>query len=229
VPSSGAGYGSVLTLLNAQDSGGGQTNGVEANCDVIISGGSLSSACSDPFGSLALDDAGNQNHAQSIAATGITNASIAASELLLVFNTNQTGAHNPADEAIYLDALGLAIWNGETLVWGTVTTLNDLYDTTLQGIGVAGFGYKLDATQAGLAQAAIDDAILHHGATLSTLMVTGAFKAGCLTGTSGCANDGAETIFLSAQGPQIVPEPMSLALVGGGLLAFGLFRKRFSA
>jgi hypothetical protein len=229
VPTSGAGFGNVLTLLNAQDSGGGNTDGLEANCDVISSG-SVISACSGPFASLALNDPGNQNHAQSIGATGITNSTTAASQLLLVFNTNQTGPHTPQGEAITLDALGFAIWNGNTLIFSTLTTLSDLYDVTLQGVGQAGFGYKLDAAQAAAAQTAINTAIAG-GATLNTLMVTGAFKAGCLTGNVGCTNDGPETIFLDAQGAGVVPvpEPISLSLVGGGLLALGLFRKRFSA
>ncbi|HSR07666.1 MAG TPA: PEP-CTERM sorting domain-containing protein, partial [Bryobacteraceae bacterium] len=164
---------------------------------------------------------------QSIAATGITNASTAASQLLLVFNTNQTGPHTLQGEAITLDALGLAIWNGNTLVWSTLTTLSDVYDTTLQGVGQAGFGYKLDAAQAAAAQTAINTAIAG-GASLNSLMVTGAFQAGCLSpATTSCANGGPETVFLDSQAA--VPEPMSLSLVGGGLLALGLFRKRFSA
>jgi len=230
VPTSGAGFGSVLTLLNAQDSGGGgSSDGLEANCNVI-SGGSVSSACTGIFSNLTLNDPGNQNHAQSIGATGITDSTTAASQLLLVFNTNQTAPHTPQGEAITLDALGFAIWNGNNLIFSTLTTLSDLYDTTLQGVGQAGFGYKLDAAQAATAQAAINTAIAG-GATLNSLMVTGAFEAGCLTGNVGCANDGPETIFLDAQGPGVatVPEPISLSLVGGGLLALGLFRKRISA
>lgn len=228
VPISGAGYGSVLTLLNAQNSSGAGSDGLETNCN-IISGGSVISSCSGPFSSLTLNDAGNQNHAQSIGATGITNSSLAASQLLLVFNTNQTGPHTPAGESITLDTLGLALWYNGNMIFSALSTLSDTYDTTLQGVGQAGFGYKLDAAQAAAAQLAINNAIAG-GASLNTILVTGAFKAGCLTGTDNCGNDGPETLFLDAQGGGVVvvPEPLSLSLVGGGLLALGLFRKRLS-
>ena len=229
VPTSGAGYGSVSTLLNADNSSGSNTDGLESNCN-LFTNSVVSQSCGGPFASLGLTihDAGQQNNAQSIGSTGITNSSTAAQQILLVFNTNQTGPHTAEGEAITLQALGLALWYNGDLIFSAVRSTADTYDTTLQGVGQAGFGYQLDAAQAAAAQIAINNAIAG-GATLNTIFATGAFQAGCLTGvTTGCANDGPETLFLDSQAA-VVPEPMSLSLVGGGLLALGLFRKRFSA
>jgi hypothetical protein len=225
VPTSGAGYGNVLTLLNAHNSSGSLTDGLETNCD-IISGGSVVSECSGPFASLTLHDAGNQNHAQSIGATGITDSTLAASELLLVFNTNQTGPHAPSDESITLDALGLALWWNGSLIYSTVTTVSDTYLQTLQGVGQAGWGYQLDSSQAADAQTAIDAAIAG-GATLNNILVTGAFTAGCLPGTTFCANDGPETLFLDAHGAGVIPEPASVIMLGTVLFALSVSARRW--
>ncbi|HSR09458.1 MAG TPA: hypothetical protein VLM42_20155, partial [Bryobacteraceae bacterium] len=228
VPTSGAGYGSVSTLLNANNSSGSTTDGLESNCN-LFTNSVVTQDCGGPFTSLGLTihDAGNQNHAQSLGSAGITNSGTAAQQILLVFNTSQTGPHTSAGESITLDALGLALWYNGNLIFSAVRSTHDTYDTTLQGVGQAGFGYKLDATQAAAAQLAIN-AVISGGGSLNDILVTGAFKAGCLTGTDNCGNDGPETLFLDAQGGGVVvvPEPLSLSLVGGGLLALGLFRKR---
>jgi hypothetical protein len=222
VPLGGTGYGNVLTLLNAQDSGGGQTDdGLEANCD-IVSGGVAVSSCSGPFSSLTLNDPGNQNHAQSIAATGITDSTTAASQLQLVFNINQTGS----SQAITLQDIGLALWVGDTNIFSALSARTDTYTTIEQGNGQSGFAYELDATQAAAAQTAIDNAIAG-GATLSTILVTGAFQAGCPPpGT--CANDGAETLFLQHQkGSVSVPDGgVTLMLLGGVLVGIESLRRK---
>lgn len=226
VPSSGAGYGSVLTLLNAHNTSGSNADGLETNCN-ILSGGAVLSACTGPFATMpgGLNDPGNQNETWSIAATGITDPSQAASQLLLVFNINQEGS----DTTITLQNLGLALWYNGSPIFSALTATNDTYNAIAQGIGQAGWGYQLDSTQAAAAQTAINTAILG-GATLNNIFVTGAFRAGCLTGTAGCANDGPDTLFLDAHGATVssIPEPASIVALGTALLAIagGLLRRR---
>jgi hypothetical protein len=227
IPNSGSGYGNVLTLLNAQDKN--DSDGLEANCGVApFSGGNATEACSGPFSSLTLNDPANQNQVQTIGASGITNASTAASQLLLIFNINQQGS----SDAILLQNIGLALWDASgNLLFGTLSARSDEYTPIEQGIGTAGFGYKLDSGQAAAAQTAINTYLAANTTkTLSDIFVTGAFQAGCPPGTA-CANDGAETLFLGAQGSTVVvPDGgITLMLLGGALVGLETLRRRIRA
>lgn len=229
VPNNGSGYGNVLTLLNAQDKNTSPDDGLEANCGVApFSSGNATQVCTGPFASLTLNDPSNKNEVQTIGATGITVSSTAASQLLLVFNINQQGS----SDAITLQDIGLALWDANgNLLFGTLTSTSDSYTPIEQGIGNAGFGYKLDATQAGQAQLAINSYLAANpGKTLNDIYVTGAFQAGCPPAGT-CANDGAETLFLSAQGSTVVAPDggMTLMLLGGGLVALETLRRRLRA
>lgn len=216
----GTGYGNVMTLLNAHDSGGGQSDGVEANCNVIVLG-SVQSSCTGVFADLTLNDPGLQNHAYSLATAGATDPSATASELRLVFNASQTGA----DPAITLDAIGLALWVGDTPIFNELTMLSgNTYHFTDHGVGQGGFAYKLDDAGVTAAQNAINNAIAL-GATLDGILVTGAFQAGCVEGNGECANDGPDSIFLGVFAT--VPEPASIATLGAALAAIaGIARRR---
>jgi hypothetical protein len=225
VPTSGAGYGHVLTLLNAHNSSGRHSDGIEANCDVINSSGNVVGSCTGPFSAMpgGLNDGANENHAQPIGDTGITNASHAAEQLLLIFNISQQGNA----QTINLLDIGLALWYNNTLIFSALSSRTDTYSQPQQGNGKAGFGYGLDSGAAAAAQSAINSA-RSGGATLDTILVTGAFRAGCLSG-QGCANGGAESLFLGAHVTAVPDGGLTAILLSVGFVAIETLRRKLRA
>lgn len=172
-------------------------------------------------GSVGLDASGTQV-IEGDAKTGSSQTSVrslgelgidAASELRIVFN-----ALEPGGDGIVLSDLVLDIYDpGGTLLFSSGAFSPVSFDSTFPGAGNAGFVFGLDAAQAASAQA---------------LAFGGAFGAN-LVGLSAAASDatgGFETFFVArAEGPGPVtpiPEPQTWALMGAGLFAVLLMRRR---
>ena len=203
VPSSGSGLGAVNTLLTFTSPGGSST---ETGCVGAGSGGSVitgSAACPSGF------TGGNEqaaNNVFSTASAGFTNFN----NLQLIFNASEPGSA----PGISLDSLALTIFSstGVLLQTHTLTSPYSIADA-FPGTGNAGFGFMLDSGEAAQANALLTGgAVLYIGASANASEATG----------------GLETIFIRTTAPtsSTVPEPVSLSLVGGGLLALGLLRKR---
>lgn len=150
----------------------------------------------------------SQTSLRSLGDLGIT----AASDLRIVFN-----ALEPAGNDIVLTDLVLDIYDPSgTLLFSSGSFDPVTFDSTFPGAGNAGFVFGLDATQAASAQ---------------TLAFGGSFAAN-LVGLSAAASDatgGFETFFVAnaeGPGPTPIPEPQTWALMGAGLFAVLLMRRR---
>ncbi len=214
---SGTGLGTVPTLVTFQN------NGTETGCFGSNGAGSaLSGGTCTPGGDTKTGN--SQAQLQPLSAAGITGAV----NFGLIFNAVQ-----PAGGPLDVTNITVAFYDstGKNLLFessglfcqssagGPIVSAGSgcLLTSTGSGTGNSGFLVTLDTNQQALATAA--------GAFSSTSNMVGVSAAAC--GTGGASAGGGETIFLAnSGGVSSVPEPISLALTGAGLLGLSLFRRR---
>lgn len=202
----GTGLGTVSTILTIQS----RANTTTATGSVIVD----TAGNDQRFGDAK--PGASQTLTRSIGEVGIAKAS----DISIIFNADQ-----PAGNGITLDNLVLRIYNptGGILFSSGLFTPKS-FPTTSTGIGKSGFEYKLDATQAAIAQSAFV------GADFSLN------RFGLLASASN-APGGPETFFIRSNtnptpgddgGPSQgnVPEPATVALFGLGILGVALVRRR---
>ena len=213
VPDAGGGLGSLNTVLTIQSPGGSTT---ESGCVSGGAGGTEAEVC--PAGI-----AGGNNTAGTAGNNVYTTTQLdglsSFADLQVIFNAQEPNNQN--QRSITVTELALTLWGTDGGILGAFY-LEDPYvvPDPLPGVGNAGFGFELDATQAGLA-----DTIL---AAFPDLRIG-------LAATAINAQGGPETFSLrntntDGGGPgSEVPEPGTYALAASalaGLIAFRKFGKR---
>ena len=206
VPGGGAGIGTSNVVLTVHG-----PNGAESGCVGWSSTGNVigSAACPTANPTIPGGDeqtGSSQTQTRSVTETGVTNAEY----LFVIFNANE-----PSGDAITVENLVLTIYDaGGALLFTSGDLLNrpTVIDPSNQGQGNLGFGFAFDATQAAAAQQYIT-------------------CGGCGTNRFGLAallsdNQGSNEVFSIAM---ITPEPYTFLTVAGGLIALGLFCRRFRA
>ena len=131
------------------------------------------------------------------------------SDFRLVFN-----AAEPAGNSITLTALTLNVYgtSGNLLYTTSFTDVPKTFAETFVGTGTSGYIFGFDATSIADAAAAFSNPLNRIGLFASATNATG----------------GNETFFIGAAPAVAVPEPMSLALFGAGLLGLGMVRRKQS-
>jgi hypothetical protein len=200
---SGTGLGSVNTILTIQ----GKNNGTVEMGAVSFNG------TADVITGADTKTGNSQTQTRTLGSLGITDAS----SLRIVFNAVES------DNLINLTGLTLNIYSatGATLF---TTSLNQMYNnmSTQSGTGNSGFVFGLDGGSASAAQQAVF--------TLPNFMNA---RIG-LSASATSYNGGNETFFVAnslTQGPGVpasgqVPEPASVLLVGLGLAAAAISRRK---
>ena len=204
VPQSGTGLGSQFTLLTFQ------ATGTESGCVAGDAGGGAitgSSACPAQIDGGDEQAINNVYTATDIGLDDFTN-------LQVVFNASEPG--NVAYQGITLDELALTLWNADdgTILGAFYLENPYVIADAFPGVGNAGFGFELDATQAAdanLLLAAFPDLVIGAAATASN------------------ASGGLETVFIrtldGGGGPSEIPEPSTYALGISALAGMFMFRK----
>ena len=209
---SGQGLGSVNTVLTMQSPGSSTT---ESGCVGAGIGGITilgSSVCpgNGPNGNAVFTGGDEQaiNNVFSVSSLGLTDFN----NLRIIFNANE-----PSNDSIVLDNLSLTLWEGTT---GSIVDARYIgpgaitFSSTAPGTGNAGFGFKLDTTQAGVLNGIL------------------ASNSNLFLGLAAVATDaagGLETFSIGAVGgTSAVPEPAVFGLIGLGLCVLAL-RKRFKS
>jgi hypothetical protein len=201
VPSSGSGLGAVTTVLTFTSPGSSSS---ETGCVGAGSGGAVitgSTAC--PSATFAGGNEQAINNVFSTATAGFTNFN----NFQFVFNASEPGSATD----ITLNNLALTIYNSAGVLQQT-DTLASAYviADAFPGVGNAGFGFMLDATEAAQANALLTanpGAVFYVGAAANATNATG----------------GLETIFArTTAATAAIPEPSTIFILGSGLLLLSL-------
>ena len=209
IPSTGNGIGAVNTSVTFQNSPS------ESGC-VGFNGGTLTTgagACTSGFIGGDEKPGASQTNVFTAAQLGFT-ATTNFSNLLVIFNGNEGGG---PDQSITLNSLGLTLYSSTGALLATFTSPSlPMTLVDFPGVGNAGFGFSLDATQAAQANALL---------TSNPLLRIGT------EANASESNAGPETIQLttvSSTTRSTVPEPPTLSMLSSGLLLIGasLLRKR---
>lgn len=222
----GTGLGSVETLITLIDNGN-TANGTSSACVSNTTGNTTTTTGGNQPGEICVTGTGveggdNQaiNNVYLVsdlsALLGITDAG----QIGLVVNVNEPGN----DDSVVLEALYMALYPlGSAIPFPTGTfqyTGPDLTLTESGGIGQSGLHlFVLDATQA-----AIASGLCPVGACIVGGGVE--FAPGTASGGGNNGAGGIETIYLANGSSTAVPEPMTLALLGIGLLGIAGIRRR---
>jgi len=153
----------------------------------------------------------SQTQVRSLSTLGVTSAE----RLRVVFNASEPGGNS-----INLDNVTLTIFSptgNQLFNSGAFTPV--VFPATNTGVGNAGFVFGLDATQAGIAQAAA------FGANFGANLVG-------LSASASNATGGLETFFVANAGSNgvpptaVIPEPETYALMLSGLGLLGFIARR---
>ncbi|MEO8130662.1 MAG: PEP-CTERM sorting domain-containing protein [Bryobacteraceae bacterium] len=220
VSSSGDGIGSVNSVVTFQNTG------IEVGCVGVNSSGMTvtgSTVCAGGVtapGGITNEQTGSGNNTYTAGDLGLTSGgTLTFANVILVFNGNEGGG---AGEPITLDKLSLNLFGTNGSVLGTFSTASAYSANAFPGVGNAGFGFQLDATQAASAN--------------SILAANSTLRIGASAQASG-ANAGPETVFISTinstqpgggGGGNEVPEPGSAWMLGSGFLGAAFLLKRRS-
>lgn len=210
VPSSGSGLGNVTTVLTFTSPGSSSS---ETGCVGAGAGGTVitgSNIC--PSATFAGGNEQAINNVFSTATAGFTNFS----NFQFVFNASEPGSASN----ITLNNLALTIYNSAGVLQQTHTLASAyVIADAFPGVGNAGYGFMLDATEAAQANAlltASPGAVFYVGAAANATNATG----------------GLETIFARTTAATAgVPEPSTIFMLGSGFLllslsSFGRFRRK---
>lgn len=228
-PSSGTGFGTQANLLTMQNTGGtGGPTDVEAGSVAWNgSGDVLTGAFTDPNP--------GKTATQTLGSLGL-NSLTAAADLRLLFDPSETGS--TAGERIDVNSLTMTIFTAAGTAFWSASLAAPVSHPALSGngLGVADFIYGLDAVQAGDLQ--------HQLNLLGGAGAWANYRIG-LAASQSYVDDGPDTWMVSSVlsngecipsvandfcGPQQIPEPGALSLVGLALLgAAGVLRRRANA
>ena len=210
VPSGGSGLGNVTTVLTFTSPGSSSS---ETGCVGAGTGGTVitgSTIC--PSATFAGGNEQAINHVFSTATAGFTNFS----NFQFVFNASEPGSASD----ITLNNLALTIYNSAGVLQQTHTLASAyVIADAFPGVGNAGYGFMLDATEAAQANALLTanpGAVFYVGAAANATNATG----------------GLETIFArTTAATAAVPEPSTIFMLGSGFLllslsSFGRFRRK---
>lgn len=189
----GTGFGHVNTLLTMQGTGRGMGM-MESGCAGVNGSGATALGHAYCRGS----NVGGQEKGPASFPHNSTPVITNAANLVIIFNPDQ-----PGKGPITLYDLILTFYNGTGGVGFSSSDFTSpiFFSSTDAGIGKSGFGFKLDASQAAMAQTAIG---------------LGFDRLG-LSATAGPAFGGPETFFSAEQVTSETPEPASFLLFGTAL------------
>jgi hypothetical protein len=206
----GTGLGAVNTILTIQSPGSSttETGSVSWNGTTDVKTGDL------------VEPSSVQNRTYTFGDLGVTNAA----NLRVVFNTVEPGT--AGQNTINLDNLVLSFFSPTgTLLFNSGAFSSRVFNATDLGTGNAGFVFQLDAAQATAAQTALTA----NGNPFSQSRIG-------LSASASNAQAGHETFFISSVtaggggggAGTSVPEPGTIAMLGLGLAALGMARRRKS-